>query len=176
MSVTPMRMMSSPLGISQQYHSNIPVHNPNIPSYNPSNHLSEGGITPNLMNSQSVQTLSQSEMSSFKVVNPLDGSTSFITPKVIVGAAQRIRGDTLDHEREATIANQQLARIILAERDLNLRLEYEARNRNTGKAVTGYAILKFYALSHCHVVNVLTEVCVLLFETWNIFRRRQFVQ
>lgn len=133
-----MRMMSSPLGISQQYHSNIPVHNPNIPTYNPSNHLSDGGITPNFMNSQSVQ--SQSDMSSLKVVNPLDGSTSFITPKVIVGAAQQIRSDTLDHEREATIANQQLARIILAERDLNLRLEYEASNRNTGKVVTGYVI------------------------------------
>jgi hypothetical protein len=140
MSVTPMRMMSSPLGISQQYHSNIPVHNPSIPTYNPSSHLSDGGIISNVTSSQSVQVLSKSDFSSVKVVNPLDGSTSFITPIVTVSGPQATKSDPSDDEWESTVANQQLARIILAERDLNLRLEYETRNLNIRRAATRYII------------------------------------
>ena len=140
MSVTPMRMMSSPLGISQQYHSNIRVHNPNIPTYDPSNYLSDAGITSNFATSQSVQVLSQSDLSSAKVVNPLDGSTSFVTPKATVDGPQVAKRDPSEDEWESTVANQQLARIILAERDLNLRLEYEARNLNNRRAATRYII------------------------------------
>ena len=135
-----MRMMSSPLGISQQYSSNVQVHNPNIPTYNPNNYLNDGDITSNFTSSQSVQAQSKSDFSSVKVVNPLDGSTSFITPKVTVSATHATRSDPLDDEWDSTIANQQLARIILAERDLNLRLEYEERNRNSGRAATRYDI------------------------------------
>lgn len=140
--------MSSPLGISQQYSSNVQVHNPNIPTYNPNNYLNDGDITSNFTSSQSVQAQSKSDFSSVKVVNPLDGSTSFITPKVTVSATHATRSDPLDDEWDSTIANQQLARIILAERDLNLRLEYEERNRNSGRAATRYDIRTWLQLSH----------------------------
>lgn len=130
-----MRMMSSPLGISQQYNSNS-VYSPNVPIYNPNNNFSNGSMTSESTNSQTLQV--QSDFSSVKVINPLDGSTSFLAPKVTVGTPQVSKSESSDDAWESTVANQQLARIILAERDLNLRLEHEARNRNPGNAASRY--------------------------------------
>lgn len=142
MSVTPMGMMSTPLGMSQTYKSNTPASNTDtsqkdVKIFNPET-ISRNGIEPN--------------PSPSAVINPLDGKpiqTSSLHRPTISTNIQ------IDPERiaQTTAANRHLSRIIIAERELEQRLEREAANSYTTR--TSLRCLRNSLLGLSHFIGVI---------------------
>lgn len=139
MSVTPMGMMSTPLGMSQTYKSNTPASSTDtsqkdvkIPAFNPET-ISRNGIEP-------TPSLSA-------VINPLDGKPIQISSLHQPTVSPNIQ---IDPERiaQTTAANRHLSRIIIAERELEQRLEREAANNYTTRTSLRYLLYSLVGLLH----------------------------
>ena len=127
MSVTPMRMMSTPLGLPQTYNSNTPASSSNtfnkdlkIPAFNPVTTTGNG---------------MEVTLSPAAVINPLDGKAVQILSTHQPTIRQDIQSDP---RTQTTAANRHLSRIIIAERELEQRLEREAANKYSVRASLRY--------------------------------------
>lgn len=118
-----MRMMSSPLGLSQSYSTNNPIHG-------------KTGAVPNsgpVAGSESISP-TYSQFSRPTMPLPLQDEPKRFTDAGKIFAPSSIASLDLSEEAyRATANNRHLARIIIAERDLKLRMEYEANSYNNGR-------------------------------------------
>lgn len=144
MSVTPMGMMSTPLGLSQSYKSNAPASGSNtnqkdqkIPIFSPGTGT-KNGIEPT--------------PSPGVVINPLDGIPIQMSSISRPAMSADIQGDP-ERRAQTTAANHHLSRIIIAERELGHRLEREAANNYTTRAAVRYRTYSRFGLMNLTVVT-----------------------
>lgn len=143
MSVTPMGMMSTPLGMSQTYKSNTPAPSTDtfqkdikIPAFNPET-VSRNGIEPT--------------PSPPAVINPLDGKPIQISNLHRPAVSSNVQSDP-ERIARTTAANRHLSRIIIAERGLEQRLEREAANNYTTR--TSLRCLLYSLMKLLHFMSV----------------------
>lgn len=123
-------MASSPL-MSQHYNSHSNPFSPNIPAYNPN--VNSGG-----MNGFAD---TQITINPILVTNPLDGSTSPVTMidrnigniDIVTNSVSNV--NLIERNEQTSAANNHYLRLIVAERELNSRLQQEAQQKNGGKVV-----------------------------------------
>jgi hypothetical protein len=144
MSVTPMGMMSTPLGLSQSYKSNAPASSSNtnqkdqkIPIFSTETGT-KNGIEPT--------------PSPGVVINPLDGKPIQMSSINRPAISADIQGDP-ERRAQTTAANRHLSRIIIAERELADRLEREAANNYVTRAALRYRIYSRRRLINLTVVT-----------------------
>ena len=135
MSVTPMGMMSTPLGMTQTYKSNTPASRTDtfqkdikIPAFNP-------------------ETISRPPA----VINPLDGEPIQISNLHRPAVSSNIQSDP-ERIAQTTAANRHLSRIIIAERELEQRLQREAANNYTTR--TSLRCLQYSLVGLLHLMSV----------------------
>ena len=143
MSVTPMGMMSTPLGMTQTYKSNTPASRTDtfqkdikIPAFNPET-ISRNGIEPT--------------PSPPAVINPLDGEPIQISNLHRPAVSSNIQSDP-ERIAQTTAANRHLSRIIIAERELEQRLQREAANNYTAR--TSLRCLQYSLVGLLHLMSV----------------------
>ena len=138
-----MGMMSTPLGLSQSYKSNIPASSSNtdqkdrkIPIFSPET-VTRSGTEPT--------------SSPGVVTNPLDGKPIQMSSIHRPTISPDFQGDS-EKRAQTTAANRHLSRIIIAERELAHRLEREAANNYTTKAALRYRLYSRFGLMKLTVV------------------------
>lgn len=118
-----MRMMSSPLGMSQSYSTNNPIHVQN-------------GAVSNSGPASAGENMSRTYSPSPRpIVSPSfhDGQKRSMDAAKNSAPQNIVSRDLSEEAYRATVNNRHLARIIIAERELKLKMEYEANNYGKGK-------------------------------------------
>ena len=130
MSVTPMRMMSSPLGMSLNYSTNNPIHVQSGAVQNSGPTVIGGG-------SSRSYSYPSSDAASATFPDGTTRSTDAVNPFTSQHKSSR---DLSEEAYQASANNRHLARIIIAERDLKLRLEQETSSYRNSRSQSRYKV------------------------------------
>ena len=132
LSISPLRMASSPL-MSQHYNSHSTGFSPNVPIYNPNisnsgaDGLSDSQVTINpILTKDSIDSSTSPVAISRNIINN-NIATTFSTTANNLNRTGR--------SEETSAAHTHYLRLIVAERELNNKLQQEAQHRNGGRAV-----------------------------------------